>query len=42
MSPSHNESIRKEIDHMLLAAIITRVESTWTSLVAVATKKDGF
>ncbi len=40
-SPSHNEIVRKEIDQMLLAIIITPVESSWTSLVVIATKKNG-
>ncbi len=36
MSPSVHE-----IDRMLLAGIITPVESSWTSHVVIATKKDG-
>ena len=39
MSPSNNEIVRKEIDLMYAAAISTPVESFWTSLFAVATKK---
>ncbi len=41
MSPFHNDIVRKEIDPMLAAGIITLVESPWTSLVVIATKKDG-
>ncbi len=41
MSPSQNEIVRKEIDRMLAAGIITPVESSWTSLVVIATKNDG-
>ncbi len=41
MSPSHNEIVRKEIDRMLAAVIITPVESSWTSPVVIATEKDG-
>ncbi len=41
MSPPHNEIIRKEIDRMLAAGIITPLESPWTSPVVIATKKDG-
>ncbi len=40
MSPSHNDIVRKEIDRMLAAGIITPVKSSWTSPVVIATKKD--
>ncbi len=40
MSPSHNEIVRKEIDRMLSAGIITSVESLCTSSVVIATKED--
>ncbi len=40
LPPSHSEIVRKEIDRMLLAGIITPFESSWTSLVVVETKKD--
>ena len=39
MSPSHNYIMRKEIDRMLAAGIISPVESLWTSPVVIATKK---
>ncbi len=42
MSPFHNEIVRKEIDRMLFAGIITPVEWSWTSPVVIATKKGGF
>ena len=41
MSPSHDDIVRKEIDRTLAAGIITLVESSWTSPVVIATKKDG-
>ncbi len=41
MSPSHNEIVRKEIDCMLAAGVITPVKSPWTSTVVIATKEDG-
>ena len=41
MSPVHNEIVRREVDRMLDAGIITPVESSWTSPVVIATKKDG-
>ncbi len=41
MPPSHNEIVRKEIDRKLLAGIVTSFESSWTSPVVIATKKDG-
>ncbi len=41
MSPSHNDIVRKDIDRMLAAGIITTVRSSWTSPVVIATKKDG-
>ncbi len=41
MSPSHNDVVHKEIDRMLDAGIIIPVESSWTSPVVIATKKDG-
>ena len=40
-SASYNEIIRKRIDRMLLASIVIPVESSWTSPVVIATKKDG-
>ena len=40
MSPAHYEIVQKEIDRMLLVGIITPVESSWTSPVVIATKKD--
>ena len=39
--PAYNLVIRKEIDRMLEAGIITPVESSWTSPVVIVTKKDG-
>ncbi len=39
MSPSHNEIDRKEIYRLLLACIITPVESLWTSTVVIVTEK---
>ena len=41
VSPSHNDIVRKEIDRMLAVGIITPVESSWTSPVVIATRKDG-
>ncbi len=41
MSHSHNEIVHKRFDGMLLAGIITPVESSWTSPVVIATKNDG-
>ncbi len=38
MWPSQNAFVRKEIDHLLAADIITPVESSWTSSVDIATK----
>ena len=38
-SPSHNGIVRKEIECLLAAGIITPVESSWTSLVVIDTKK---
>ncbi len=40
MSPSHNDIVHKEIDRMLAAVITTPIESSWTSPVVIATKKD--
>ena len=39
--PAYNEIIKKEVDRMLKAGIITRIESAWTSPVVIVTKKDG-
>ena len=41
ISSSHIDIVRKEIYRMLLAVIITPVESSWTSPVVTATKIDG-
>ncbi len=41
MSPTHNEIVRKEVDRVLAAGIITPVKSSCTSPVVIATKKDG-
>ena len=37
----HNEVVRKEVDRMLAAGIITAVESSWTYPVVIDTRKDG-
>ena len=42
MKSMHNAKVRKEVDRMLAAGIITPVELSWTSPVVTATKKDGF
>ncbi len=39
ISPSNNETVRKEILRMLLAGIITPVQLSWTSLVVIASKR---
>ncbi len=41
MSPAHYEIFRKEIDRMLLAGIVTPVESSWTSPFVITTRKEG-
>ncbi len=41
ISSSHNEIVRKEIDSMLSAGIITPVEPAWTSPVLIGTDKEG-
>ncbi len=41
MSSSRNKIVHKEIDRMLLAGIITPVESSWKSTVVIATKNDS-
>ena len=41
MPPAYNEIVRKEVDRMLAAGIITPVESSWTSPIVIVTKKDG-
>ncbi len=40
MSSVHKEMVRREVDRMLSAEIITPVETAWTSPVVIATKKD--
>ena len=40
-STMHNEIVCKEVDRMLATAIITTIESSRTSPVTIATKKDG-
>ena len=39
--PSYNQIVKKDVDRMLLAGIVTPVESEWTSPIVLATKKDG-
>lgn len=41
MSPIHNKFVRHEIDPMLASGIITPVESSWISPLAISMKKDG-
>ncbi len=41
MAIYQNDTVRKEIDRMLAAAIFTPVESSWTSPVIIATKEEG-
>ena len=41
MSMMHNEIVRKEVDPMLAAGIITQVEPSWTSPIVITTKKYG-
>ena len=41
MSPRHNDFIRKELDNLLDAGIITPASSAWSFPVVIATKKDG-
>ncbi len=41
MSPSHNDFLRKELERMLTAGIITPVQSSRTPPVVITTKKDG-
>ncbi len=40
MSLSQNDIVRKEINRMLAADIITPVDSPWTSPVVIDTKED--
>lgn len=39
--PAYNEIMRKEIDHILAAGVITPLESAWTSPVVLSSKKEG-
>ena len=41
MSPIQKEAVHKELGRILAAGIITPVESSWTSPVFIAIKKDG-
>lgn len=41
MAPKHNEIVRKELDGMLKAKIVTPEVSAWSFPVVIATKKDG-
>ena len=41
LPPPYNKVVKKELDNTLEAGIITPVESAWTSLIVLATKKDG-
>ena len=41
VQPAYNAVIKKDVDRMLDAGIITRIESSWTSPVVIVTKKDG-
>ena len=41
MPSAYNQIVKKEVDLMLQAGIVTRVESAWMSLIVLATKKDG-
>ena len=36
----HNEIVSKEVDRLLAAGIINPLESSWTSTVVIAIKKD--
>ncbi len=38
LPPAHNETVRKEVERMLNAGIITPVESQWTSPIVLVTK----
>ncbi len=40
LTPKFNDIVKKEVDHMLTAGIITPVESSWTSPIVLVTKKD--
>ncbi len=41
LPPKFNDIMKKEIDRMLTAGIITPVEPSWTSPIVLVTKKDG-
>lgn len=41
MAPKHNEVVRKEVEDMLKAGIITPSSSDWPFSVVIATKKHG-
>ncbi len=41
MSSPHNEIVCKEIDRVILAGIVSTIESSYTSPVVIATKRDG-
>ncbi len=41
LPPRFNDIVKKEVDRMLTAGIITPVESSWTSPIVLVTKKDG-
>ncbi len=41
LSTNFNNIVKKEVDRMLNAGIVTPVESSWTSPIVLATKKDG-
>lgn len=40
MPPRHNELVRKELDMMLRAGIVTPATSVWSFLVVIAIKKE--
>ncbi len=41
LRPAYNETVKKEVERMLNAGIITPVESQWTSPIVLVTKKEG-
>lgn len=41
MAPKHNAIVRKEVDELLSAGVITPSSSAWSFPVVIATKKDG-
>ena len=41
LPPSYNEVVKKEVDRMLEAGIVTPVKSAWTSAIVLTAKKDG-